>query len=80
MTDKMLWLYGDIIASLGQLPLDIRGYIFGFDGEEDMMWINGVAQYITLEFIKYSYDSTAPVYSLRHFMNNINDDIAEWRS
>ena len=51
LTDKMQMLYMDIIASLGQLPLEQRGFIFGFDGEEDYDWIHAVACYIILEFI-----------------------------
>ena len=74
LTDKMQMLYMDIIASLGQLPLEQRGFIFGFDGEEDYDWIHAVACYIILEFIKYSYDYADPEYSLRHFLKNNDDD------
>jgi len=74
LTDKMQMLYMDIFASLGQLPMEQRGYIFGFDGEEDYDWVHAVACYITLEFIKYSYDYADPEYPLRHFLENIDDD------
>ena len=36
LTPKMKMLFMDIIASLGQLPKEIKGYIFGYEGEEDM--------------------------------------------
>ena len=73
MTEKMQSLYMDIIASLGQLPLERKVYLFGADEGFDMDWIIGVANYITLEFIKYSYDSCDPMYPLRHFLGNADD-------
>ncbi len=73
LTEKMQMLYMDIIASLGQLPLEVRGYIFGFDGEEDMDWVLGVAGYIVVEYIKYSFDYDDPEYPLRHFLENADD-------
>lgn len=74
LTEKMDMLLRDIIAALGQLPLEQRGYIFGFEDEEDMEWVIGVANYIALEFIKYSYDHDDAEYPLRHFLENVNDD------
>ena len=68
MTEKMQMLYMDIIASLGTLPPEKKIYIFGDDDNVDMEWVVAVANYITLEFIKYSYDYTDPVYPLRHFL------------
>lgn len=73
LTDKMELLYKDIIASLGQLPLEVRDYIFGFDGEEDMDWVFGVAEYILVEYIKYSFDFDDPEYPLRHFLGDADD-------
>lgn len=74
MTEKMNMLLMDIIAALGQLPVEQRGYIFGFEGEEDMDWVLAVAEFIALEFIKYSFDYSDPEYPLRHFFENVNDD------
>ncbi|MBO4531358.1 MAG: hypothetical protein J5767_12060 [Paludibacteraceae bacterium] len=74
MTDKMRMLFKDVVGALGQLPEEQRGYIFGFDGEEDMEWVWGVACYIVLEFIKYSYDHNDHTYSIRHFLDNVEDD------
>lgn len=73
-TDKMEYLFTDIIASLGQLPLDQRGYIFGYEDEEDIEWILGMACYITMEYIKYAFDYDDPTYSLRHFLKTDSDD------
>lgn len=73
MTEKMQKLYMDIIASLGQLQPDQKIYIFGTDEELDMDYVIAVANYITLEFIKYSYDYNDPEYSLRHFLNDSDD-------
>lgn len=70
MTDKMKMLYMDIIASLGTLPLEKKIYIFGDDDNVDMEWVIAVANYITLEFIKYSYDYSDPEYPLRHFLRD----------
>ena len=74
LTEKMEMLLTDIIACLGHLPIEQRGYIFGFEGEEDMAWVANVANYIALECIKYSYDHDDPEYPLRHFLENVNDD------
>ena len=73
MTEKMQMLYMDIIASLGTLPPEKKIYIFGDDDNVDMEWVVAVANYITLEFIKYSYDYTDPVYPLRHFLGDADD-------
>ena len=77
MTEKMQQLYLDIIASLGKLPTEIKEYIFGSDEDEDMDWIIAVANYITLEFIKYSYNHEDPQYSLRHFLKKMDADDSE---
>jgi len=74
LTDKMDMLYRDIYASLGQLPVEQKSYLFGFDGYEDYDCIDMVAGYITLEFIKYSYDYADLEYPLRHFFKNKEDD------
>ena len=77
LTRKMQLLYEDIIASLGQLPIEKRIYIFGDDSNVDMSWVIAVANYITLEFIKYSYDYDDPEYSLRHFLKKTDSDDSE---
>ncbi len=64
MTNNMQTLYYDIVSSLGQLPLIIKSFLFGSGDKEDIGWVTEVANYITLEFIKYSYDSDDPEYSL----------------
>ena len=74
MTEKMQMLYKDVFTSLGQLPDDQKGYVFGYEGEEDYDWINAVTCHIVLEFIKYSYDYSDPVYPLRHFLKDTDDD------
>ena len=74
LTEKMQKLLLDIVASLGQLPTEQKGYIFGYEGEEDFELIYAVACYIALEFIKYSYDFTDPQYPLRRFLQDPNDD------
>ena len=74
LTEKMQMLFGDIIASLGQLPDEMREYLFGEYGEEDMAWVLGVAKYIVLEYIKYSYDHDDPEYPIRHFLDDIDND------
>lgn len=74
MTPKMQMLYMDIVASLGQLPIDQKTFIFGYEGEEDLDLVNLVASYIVLEFIKYSYDYADPEYSLRHFLEDPDDN------
>ena len=73
MTEKMQMLYLEIIASLGRLPPDKKVYIFGDDDNVDMEWVIAVANYITLEFIKYSYDYSDPEYPLRHFLGDADD-------
>ncbi len=74
MTDKMQMLYMDIVASLGQLPEEQKGFIFGYEGEEDYDWIHAVACYIALEFVKYSFDYSDPQFPLRHFLRDVDDD------
>ncbi len=73
MTDKMQMLYMDMVASIGQLPEGQKGYIFGFRGEEDYDWVKRVADYIVLEYIKYSYDYSDPTYSIKHFHDASTD-------
>lgn len=73
MTAEMQILYRNIVGSLGLLPPELKEFIFGAEGEEDIEWIVAVADYIVLEFIKYSYDYSDPEYSLRHFMKNDDD-------
>lgn len=73
MTEKMKMLYMDIIASLGTLPPEKKIYIFGDDDNVDMEWVVSVANYITLEFIKYSYDYSDPEYPLSHFLGDADD-------
>lgn len=73
-TDKMDYLFKDIIASLGHLPMEQRGFLFGYEGEEDMEWVLGMAGYITMEYIKYSFDYADPEYSLRHFRKENDTD------
>lgn len=73
MTKKMQMLYMDIIASLGTLPPEKKIYIFGDDDNVDMEWVVAVANYVTLEFIKYSYDYSDPEYPLRHFLGLADD-------
>ena len=73
MTKKMQMLYMDIIASLGQLPSEMKEFIFGLNTEEDMNIVITVANYITLEFIKYSYDYSDPEYPLRYFLGEADD-------
>ena len=70
LTDKMEYLFTDIIGSLGQLPIEQRGYLFGYEDEEDIEWIMGMACYITMEYIKYAFDYDDPTYSLRHFLSH----------
>ena len=73
MTHQMEMLYGDIIASIGQLPEELRGYIFGYGDDLDMDWVYFFACYIVVEFIKYSYDYEDPEYPIRHFINDLDD-------
>lgn len=73
LTDKMDYLLRDIVASLGQLPVEQRAYLFGLADEEDMEWVLGTACYIALEYIKYAYDYDDPEYSLRYFRKGEND-------
>ena len=74
MTKKMQDLYIDIIGSLGQLPEEQRVFLFGAEGEEDWDWITAIADYITLEYIKYSFDKDDPEYSIRHYLGAEADD------
>lgn len=74
LTEKMNMLLMDIIATLWQLPVEQRGTIFGFDGEEDMDWMLAVGEYIALEFIKYSFDYSDREYPLRHFLQDVDND------
>lgn len=73
MTDNMNYLYCDVLASLGQMPIEKRAYIFGIDEEEDMDWVIGVLNYIIVEYIKYSFDYDDPEYPLNHFVDYNND-------
>lgn len=73
-TNKMDYLFRDIIASLGHLPMEQRGFLFGYEDEEDMDWVLAMAGYITMEYIKYSFDYADPVYSLRHFRKENDTD------
>ena len=72
-SEKMEYLYKDIVASLVNLPMDQRGFLFGYEDELDMDWVIGMANYITLEYIKYAFDNADPEYSLRHFRQGEND-------
>ena len=78
-TPKMQMLYMDIIASLGQsIDPVVRDYIFGVGPELDLDWVMMVANYITLELIKYSYDEKDTKYPLRHFLNySVDSDQSE---
>ena len=73
MTDNMERLYMDVISSLGQLPVEIKLVLFGDDLNEDMWFVSLIANYIVLEFIKYSYDKNDTEYPLRHFINGKDD-------
>ena len=77
MTENMQMLYRGIVESLGQLPERKRVFIFGDDNSEDMDLVIAVANYIALEFIKYSYDHDDPEFSLRHFLKRIDADESE---
>ncbi len=82
LTKKMEMLIADIYGLMGNLPPEQRGYIFGYNDEVDMNWVHTVVGHLALEFIKYAYDYSAPEYSLRHFLNNPNDDsdrMLQWR-
>lgn len=70
---NMTRLIMDIVASLGQIPEEQREYLFGLEGDEDMDFVFMFACYITMEYIKYSFDYNDPVYSLRHFIKDEND-------
>lgn len=74
LTEKMRYLFGDIVGSLGQLPLEQRAFLFGFPDEEDMDWLFLTARYITMEYIKYAFDYDDPEYSLRHFRKENDTD------
>ena len=77
LTPKMKIIFKDIRDSLLQLPLERKEYIFGPEDELDEDLLKLMAGYITLEYIKYAYDSTAPLYSLRHFLEEIGADDSE---
>ena len=72
-TDKMDYLFKDVVASLGQLPLEQRSFLFDGEDDVDMEWVLGMAGYITMEYIKYSFDYADPEYSLRYFRKGEND-------
>lgn len=72
-TEKMKQIFMDIIASLGRLPLEQRGFLFGYEDKIDMEWVLLMANYITMEYIKYAFDYDDPEYSLRHFRKGEND-------
>ncbi len=74
MTDNMKMLFDDILASLGQLPDEKKAFIFGEDDDLDMHLVVALAQYISLEYIKYAYDFNDKEYPLRHFLDNPMDD------
>ncbi len=81
-TENMTHLMSDIIASLGQLPIEQREYLFGDEDDEDMDFMFLVACYITMEFIKYSFDYDDPEYSLRHFIQlekDTDDERMKWK-
>ena len=73
-SEKMNYLFMDIIASLGRLPVEQRGFLFGFEDEIDMDWVLNMACYITMEYIKYCFDCADPEYSLRHFRKENDTD------
>ncbi len=73
MNDNMKKIFWDIAFSFQKLPEEQIEFIFGTDEDMDMQWVFGVACYITLEYIKYSFDHDDPEYPLSHFFN-INDD------
>ena len=77
MTEKMQYLYTDVMESLLQMPCEQRAYIFGVGEDEDPDWIIGLTNYIVLEYIKYSFDYSDPVYPLRHFLQEIDADDSE---
>ena len=69
----MEYLFLGIVASLGQLPVEQRAFLFGPPDEVDMEWVFRTACYITMEYIKYAFDYDDPEYSLRHFRKGEND-------
>ena len=73
MTDKMNMLFSDIITSLLQLPDEIRYFLFDDGDGPDIEWVVGIAGYITLEYIKYAYDSQDPEFPLNHFFDSSDD-------
>lgn len=76
-TDKMEYLFMDIIASLGQLPIEVRDNLFCLNGEDDMECVVGFAGYITMEYIKYAFDYCDPEFPLSHFYKQIEDSDSE---
>ena len=51
-----------------------RLFIFGEDDDPDMHLVVSLAQYISLEYIKYAYVFSDKEYPLRHFLENPMDD------
>ena len=74
LTPKMNQLYYDVVASLGQLPPEQKEFIFGKPGEENMDLVKIVADYITFEYIKYSYDSCDEKHSVRYYIGDKYSD------
>lgn len=76
-TDKMEYLFMDIVASLGQQPIEVRDNLFCLNGEDDMECVVGFAGYITMEYIKYAFDYCNPEFPLSHFYKQIEDSDSE---
>ena len=74
LTPNMKRLYYDIVASLGQLPVGKKEFLFGRSDEEDMDLVKIIADYITFEFIKYAHDSDDEKFSVRHFYDDNGKD------
>ena len=78
---KMLQM--DVIGALGNLPEEQRCFLFGNPGyDEGMAWVLTVANYIVLEFIKYSFDNGRVVtfdkggtISITTVPNNIDENL-----
>ena len=73
MTENMMRLYLDIIASLGTIPNQYKHYLFG-SGKEAPVCAALIASYLAFEYIKYSFDATSAEYPLRHFFVEKTDD------
>ena len=67
-------LYFDIVASLGQLPEEIKDFIFGVEDEINYEDVLDYANYITLEYIAYAFEEKSELYSIRHFIKDMGDD------